>query len=148
MYFIVEFKKVLTIISGLAFIAFSGSMMLRLMLNPQTPPTVTENTEQTPELERLKQAEKGYQSVLEKEPNNRFALENLVTIKLQLGNLQEAQILMKKLVEIDPQNERYQEVLGKINQGIEEQKNLVNSPDNNNFQNNPNPNNTETNNNP
>ena len=131
-------KKVLIIISGLAFLLFSGSAVIRMILNPQTPSTNTQTSQvnDSPE-ERLKQQAKGYEIVLEKEPNNRFALEKLVEVNLQLGNLQGAMPLMEKLVENYPDNERYQEVLTIINQGIEQQKNLSSFPQNSNS--NPNP---------
>ncbi len=131
-------KKVLIIISGLAFLLFSGSAVIRMILNPQTPSTNTQTSQvnDSPE-ERLKQQAKGYEIVLEKEPNNRFALEKLVELNLQLGNLQGAMPLMERLVENYPDNERYQEVLTIINQGIEQQKNLSSFPQNSNS--NPNP---------
>lgn len=131
-------KKVLIIISGLAFLLFSGSAVIRMILNPQTPSTNTQTSQvnDSPE-ERLKQQAKGYEIVLEKEPNNRFALEKLVELNLQLGNLQGAMPLMERLVKNYPDNERYQEVLTIINQGIEQQSNLSNSPQN--YNSNPNP---------
>ena len=131
-------KKVLIIISGLAFLLFSGSAVIRMILNPQTPSTNTQTSQvnDSPE-ERLKQQAKGYEIVLEKEPNNRFALENLVQVNLQLGNLQAALPLIERLVENYPENERYQEALTIINQGIEQQKNLSSSPPHSNS--NPNP---------
>lgn len=131
-------KKVLIIISGLAFLLFSGSAVIRMILNPQTPSTNTQTSQvnDSPE-ERLKQQAKGYEIVLEKEPNNRFALEKLVELNLQLGNLQGAMPLMERLVKNYPDNERYQEVLTIINQGIEQQKNLSSFPQNSNS--NPNP---------
>lgn len=124
-------KKVLTIISGLAFLLFSGSAIIRMILNPQTssPDTQTNQVNNSPE-EKLKQEAKGYEIVLAKEPNNRFALEKLVEIQLKLGNLQGAIPLLERLVKNYPDNERYQEVLTIIQQGIEQQGNLSNSPQN------------------
>lgn len=129
------FKKVFTILSGLAFVFFSVSAVVKMVLNPQTPSTATENNQTVSlEEERLKKELEGYQLVLEKEPDNRFALEKLVQIQLQLGNLKEALPLMERLIKIEPENERYQEALALIKQGIEQQNQLTNSP------NNPNPN--------
>ncbi len=145
-------QKIITIISGLAFLGFSASMLVKAVLSPPPQATTSENSQQDLLTSKLQQEAKGYELVLEKEPNNRFALEKLVAIKLELGNLEEARPLMEKLVSIQPENERYQEALSFINQGIEAQNNPPNSSSNssqeNSEENNLNSNNIETEKNP
>ncbi|NCO73815.1 MAG: hypothetical protein GW795_01630 [Cyanobacteria bacterium] len=115
------FKKGFIIISGLAFFWFSASSMIKMVTKPATPPVNSSQGESlSPESALLKEA-KGYELVLEKEPNNRFALEKLVEIQLQLKNLSAALPLMEKLVKIEPQNTKYQEVLNIIKQGLAQQ---------------------------
>jgi len=70
----------------------------------------------------------GYQLVLDKEPNNVFALEKLVEVNLQLGNLAQALPLTEKLAALQPTNQRYQDVLKIIKQGIEAQKTKTSTP--------------------
>lgn len=129
------FKKSLIIISGLAFFWFSASSVIEMITKPATPPiNQNQGENSSPNTILLKEA-KGYELVLEKEPNNHFALEKLAQIQLQLGNLQAALPLMEKLVKIDPQNTRYQEVLNIIKQGLAQEKSStqppINSPNNN-----------------
>ncbi|MGY6528572.1 MAG: tetratricopeptide repeat protein [Cyanobacterium sp.] len=119
------FKKVFIILSGLAFVLFSVSAVVNMIINPQTPVS-TDNQNPQDDGVAISQIEReiaGYESVLENEPENRFALERLVELNLQKGDLQGALTPMKKLVAIQPEEERYQEVLGIIKQGLEEQEN-------------------------
>ena len=116
------FKKVVTIISGIAFFWFSASTVIKMMVNPQPQPNAMENNDvdnsATAQLEREAQ---GYELVLQKEPNNRFALEKLVEINLQLSKLEATVPLIENLLVIDPDNQQYQEVLAIVQKGIEEQ---------------------------
>ncbi len=123
------FKKVIIIISGLAFFWFSASAVLNMIMSPQTPEGVGETgIDNTSPSDQLQQEVEGYELVLENEPDNRFALERLVELNLQRGDLDSARTPMKKLVELNPENEQYQEVLGLIEQGLEAQQNPQNLP--------------------
>ncbi|MBE9223435.1 hypothetical protein IQ215_12080 [Cyanobacterium stanieri LEGE 03274] len=118
------FKKVFIILSGLSFVFFSISAVVNMIVNPQTPVT-EENGNPQGDNSAITQIEReiaGYESVLENEPENRFALERLVELNLQRGDLQGALPHIEKLVEVNPENERYQEVLGIIQQGLEAQQ--------------------------
>ncbi|MBL1209693.1 hypothetical protein [Geminocystis sp. GBBB08] len=129
------FKKSFIIISGLAFVLFSASSVIKMMTKPITPPVNQSQGEDSSPNAILQKEAKGYELVLEKEPNNRFALEKLVEIHLQSRNLAAALPLMEKLVKIDPENQRYQEVFKIIKQGLQAQKSQpqspLNSPNNN-----------------
>ncbi len=130
------FKKGFIILSGLAFFWFSASSILKMVTQPATPPVNQSQGENSPpESIILQNQAKGYELVLSKEPDNRFALEKLVEIYLQSRNLSAALPLMEKLVTIEPQNERYQEVLKIIKQGLAQEKSptqpSINSPNNN-----------------
>lgn len=116
------FKKVLIIVGGLAFILGSGSTVIKMMIDSPAQQTETTPTETLSPEENLKQQAKGYENVLKNEPNNRFALEQLVKVYLELGNLQAAINPTEKLVKLDPTNQRYQEVLEKIKAGLAQQK--------------------------
>lgn len=118
-------KKVLIIISGLAFVFFSVSAVVNMIINPQTPISTGNEGSGGDDLinSQIEREIAGYQSVIDDEPENRFALERLVELNLQRGDLQGALPHMEKLVEIHPEDERYQEVLGIIQQGLQEQEN-------------------------
>ncbi|WP_069790339.1 tetratricopeptide repeat protein [Cyanobacterium sp. IPPAS B-1200] len=119
------FKKVFIILSGLAFVLFSVSAVVNMIMNPQTP-VATDNQNSQGDDGAIAQIDReiaGYQSVLENEPENSFALERLVELNLQKGDLQGALPPMEKLVALNPDNEQYQQVLGIIQQGLEEEEN-------------------------
>jgi hypothetical protein len=122
------FKKGFMIFGGLAFLWMSGSRVIDMIFNP---PDRVQNEISTPAQsaeDSLKESAKGYEIVLEKEPNNRFALEELVKTYLQLNDLQSSLKPMEKLVEIEPGNQTYQATLEAIKKGLEEQKNSQSSP--------------------
>jgi tetratricopeptide (TPR) repeat protein len=115
-------KKGFIILSGGAFVLFSVAEVIQMVSKPTKPPANTQNqVESSPEA-RLEKEMQGYQLVLDKEPNNVFALEKLVEVNLQLGNLAQALPLTEKLVALQPTNQRYQDVLKIIRQGLEAQK--------------------------
>lgn len=128
-------KKGFIIISGLAFFWFSAAGVFEMITKPVTPPVIQNQGEDSSADALLIKEAKGYELVLEKEPNNRFALEKLVEIQLQLRNLQAALPLTEKLVKIEPENQRYQDVLKIIKQGLAQEKSPsqspINSPNNN-----------------
>ncbi len=115
------FKQVFVILSGGAFVIFSVAGILR-MGTSETQSTTPEQ-EELSAAQQLQEQAKGYELVLAKEPDNPFAIQNLLSIYLQLGDLNAALPLAEKLVALQPENTRYQETLALIQAGIEAQKN-------------------------
>jgi tetratricopeptide (TPR) repeat protein len=113
-------KKAFMILGGLSFLWVTASGIFEMMFKP--PTQQASQTETLSPQEKLQEAAKGYESVLENEPNNRFALEELVKVRLQLGDLQAALKPTEKLVKLEPENQRYQEVLSKIKAGLAQEK--------------------------
>lgn len=122
------FKKGFIILSGGAFVWFSVAEVIKMVSQPVTPPANTQNQEELSPQARLEKEMQGYQLVLDKEPDNVFALEKLVEVNLQLGNLAQALPLTEKLVELQPTNQRYQDVLKIIKQGLEAEKTKTSTP--------------------
>jgi predicted Zn-dependent protease len=68
---------------------------------------------QSAETELQKQV-KGYDLVLQREPNNQTALEKLSMIRLRMGDNKSAIALMERLVKLHPDRQDYQTVLADV----------------------------------
>jgi predicted Zn-dependent protease len=112
-------QRLIMIVSGLFFLG-SVSVPLVGMFTRQSPSedTVT-NTQQQAMLEQLKAQEKGYQTVLEREPNNPVALEGLTQTRIQLGDAKGAIAPLEKLIELYPDDEQLKKVLEILKQQVE-----------------------------
>lgn len=122
-------QLVLIFVSGFFFL---GSSLYGLIgMFTRQPPTAQQSNPEEKALESLKVQVKGYQKVLEREPNNPIALQGLVETNLKLKDFKSAVEPMKKLVQLNPNNTQYKELLAaienKANQPQPETKNKVNS---------------------
>jgi predicted Zn-dependent protease len=110
-----KLQRILILASGLAFLGSTGVFLIGVFNNPS--PSNPEIQTQTDSVEeKLKQQEKGYEAVLQREPNNPAALQGLVETRLQMGNLQGAIEPTKKLIEIYPNEPKLKELLAAIEQ--------------------------------
>lgn len=115
-----KLQRILILASGLAFLGSTGVFLIGVFNNPS--PSNPEIQTQTDSVEeKLKQQEKGYEAVLQREPNNPAALQGLVETRLQMGNLQGAIEPTKKLIEIYPNEPKLKELLAAIEQRAGEQ---------------------------
>ncbi|MCS6812358.1 MAG: tetratricopeptide repeat protein [Cyanobacteria bacterium] len=69
--------------------------------------------------DQLKADKANYELVLQREPNNRNALEGLVQVQLQLQDLPGAKATLEKLIKLDPKNPEYKLVLDEVKQRLE-----------------------------
>ncbi len=122
------FRQVFVILSGLSFASFSIIGVIKMLKTPNNANQPQQEVV-SPETQLEKEAQ-GYKLVLEREPDNRFALERLVQIYLTGGDLVSALPLMEKLVSLEPQNQSYQEALGFIKQGLAEKQTQPPTPEN------------------
>lgn len=76
-------------------------------INYDAPPQETELPSE-PNSGLLRSQEAGYEIVLEREPENRSALEGLVEVRIELNEMQGALEALDKLIELDPDNSNYQ----------------------------------------
>lgn len=99
--------------------AFAGSFLAGLIplylsqaQSPSTPSTLEEPiaAESDAQLE-LQQRERGFEIVLEREPNNSVALEGLAQTRLELGDAEGAIAPLEMLVKAYPDRADYQELL-------------------------------------
>ncbi|NEP89141.1 MAG: tetratricopeptide repeat protein [Okeania sp. SIO2C2] len=70
--------------------------------------------------ERLQKLEKGYEKVLEREPENVTALEGLVKVRLEMGDKERAIAPLEKLVNFYPDREDYKVVLEQVRLEVKE----------------------------
>jgi cytochrome c-type biogenesis protein CcmH/NrfG len=105
------------IVTYISLFSFGGSILFggfntikQAWEQPQQP---QEQQAVTAETELQKQI-KGYELVLQREPNNRIALEKLSIIRLKSGDNQGAIALMEKLVKLYPDRQDYKTVLADV----------------------------------
>ena len=108
-------KRIVTYISVVSFggsMLFGGINAVKQSWEKPSQPVV-----QTAETELQKQF-KGYELVLQREPNNQTALESLSIIKLRTGDSQGAIALMERLVKLYPDRQDYQTVLANTKKAV------------------------------
>lgn len=111
-------QKFFLIVSGLSFL-ISGSYGLIALFS--------DNSQQTKQIEAQKAAEsknqeeqklvnveKGFEKVLEREPDNQYALQNLVQIRMGRNDFKGAIAPMEKLVKLNPDNPNYKALLAEL----------------------------------
>jgi tetratricopeptide (TPR) repeat protein len=111
------------IVVGLMAIAFAGGSILLIISSSfqggqptavNSPPTVAS----TPAAQKaeLESRAKGYESVLQKEPDNKTALEELLKTRLALGDVKGAIVPLEKLAKLNPQETQYSILLAQAKQ--------------------------------
>ncbi|MEN9241083.1 MAG: tetratricopeptide repeat protein [Thermostichus sp. DG02_3_bins_51] len=103
------FKLLVLVIGPLILLSFSFGPLLQAF-GPSSSPDTSLITEQ------LRAEADGYRAVLEREPDNRIALEGLINTQLQLNEPQGAIEPLKKLLELEPQDRGLRAFLSQIQQ--------------------------------
>ncbi|MBD2483639.1 MULTISPECIES: tetratricopeptide repeat protein [Planktothrix] len=114
-------KQVQKVIMILSMLAFFGSTIFGLgkvfkgVFEPE--PQTTQPTEEQSATALLQKQEKGYETVLKREPNNPTALEGLVKVRLEQNNIQGAIEPLNNLIKLYPDRQDYQQLLTQLKQG-------------------------------
>jgi thioredoxin-like negative regulator of GroEL len=109
-------QRILVAVFGLAFIGSTGAIVMAGLFSNKnaTSPTASNNT---PSLEEQAEIQaRGYEKVLEREPENMTALTGLVEIYLQTGNVDKAIPPLEKLVQFYPEQKEFEQILQVIKQ--------------------------------
>lgn len=113
-------KQVQKVIMFLSLMAFFGSSIFGLGKvfkgAFEQKPEATQPTEQQSATALLEKQEKGYETVLKREPNNPTALEGLLNVRLQQNDIQGAIEPLEKLVKLYPDRQDYQNSLTELKQ--------------------------------
>jgi cytochrome c-type biogenesis protein CcmH/NrfG len=114
-----QIKRKQKLVTYISLLGFGGSMLFggvntlkQAWEKPQQPIAV-----QSAETESQKQI-KGYELVLQREPNNQMALEKLSIFRLQSGDNQGAIALIERLVKLHPDRQDYKTVLADVQKKI------------------------------
>lgn len=97
-----RFQKGMIVVSIVGLIGYLGSSALVFLNRPEQASQPTPQNPEEVEKERLLAEEKGYEGVLEREPDNEFALAQLAQLRLQMGKTTEAIAPLEKLVDLNP----------------------------------------------
>ncbi|MDJ1172662.1 tetratricopeptide repeat protein [Roseofilum capinflatum] len=135
------FKKILIFVSIISFLGGTSLGMLRVfssVINTEesNPASQSESPELTPEQTLIQQA-RGYEVVLQREPENRIALEGLLVVRLQMNDLQNARIPLQKLVDLYPDDNTYQELMAQLENELQKRTNSTQNKDQTNINTNP-----------
>ncbi|MBO1346257.1 MAG: tetratricopeptide repeat protein [Hormoscilla sp. GUM202] len=111
--------RVLAIVGGGAFIGSTVFAITSVFRDALTQPVSSETTEPTIE-ERLATQERGYEKVLQREPQNQVALEGLVFVRLQMQDARGAIRPLSKLVQLFPERRNYKILLEELQEQVGE----------------------------
>jgi cytochrome c-type biogenesis protein CcmH/NrfG len=104
-------------------IAFLGTSLLGVsgMMSQSNQPTASENAAQSQNAQ-LQAEEKGFATVLKREPNNQTALRGLVQIRMRQGDAPGTKAALEQLVKLNPTNTEYKELLTAIDKQVADTK--------------------------
>lgn len=95
-------QRILIIISGIAFAGSTVFGMAGLFTSALQEPKDNAKTAAGSRDSQLEAQERGYELVLQREPDNQVALQGLVQARLQMNDLQGAVDPLEKLVKLNP----------------------------------------------
>ncbi len=114
-------QRIVTIVSIVSFVGstvFAIVPSIQQAIQSPKPATASVSPESA-----LQQQVKGYELVLQREPENQLALEKLSLLRLELKDTKGAMASLEKLIKLHPEREDYKTVLKQIKkrEGISEQ---------------------------
>lgn len=107
-------RWIITTVMALVALAFAGLSIAPLLGAFQNTPQVAASPS-SPQ-ERLETEAKGYELVLQREPDNQAALRGLIEVRVQQGNIEAIVPVLEKLAEQNPDQADYQVLLAQTKQ--------------------------------
>lgn len=111
------------VLALLVFIGFYTLPLLSVMWKDSSAPSAQSTTVATSQLppgkqQELEAQEKGYELVLQREPDNNTALRGLMDVRLEQGNLSGAIEPLEKLANLNPEQTEYSILLAQAKQQV------------------------------
>ena len=111
--------RIFTLISATAFLGSAGFGFIRMLTNPARSTQVSTQAEDL--TQQLQAQARGYEMVLQREPENQIALQGLVEIRLQMNDFERIVEPLETLISLSPEQEQYKTLLATIKQQVEEE---------------------------
>ena len=97
----------------------AGFGLIRMLTNPAQSTQVSTQAEDL--TQQLQMQARGYEKVLQREPENQIALQGLVEIRLQINDFERTIEPLETLVRLNPEQEQYKTLLATVKQQIEQE---------------------------
>jgi tetratricopeptide (TPR) repeat protein len=114
------------VLAVIGFVGFSMIPLISTALKESQPSSVaTPATSRTPgagQQSKIQDAARGYELVLQREPENQTALQGLLEARIQLGDLKGAIAPLEKLAALNPNQTEYTILLAKAKQQLGDQE--------------------------
>lgn len=107
-------KTWILVVIGIIVVAFIGVSVFPLLNssgNQQQANTVPSPTATQQSQEDLASKARGYEAVLEREPDNESALQGLIEVRIQQGDIEGALVPLEKLADLNPEQDAYRILL-------------------------------------
>ena len=111
-----RFQRLLTLVSIVSFFGSTAYGAIGAISSVLKQPGEGATTAAASQESQLQAQEKGYQLVLQREPENQVALKGLVEVRLQMKNAQGAVKPLEKLVQLNPEQQEYKTLLAQVKQ--------------------------------
>lgn len=112
-----RFKQIVTLVSVVSFFGSTGYGAIGA-INSALKESAESATAATSVQSQLQAQERGYEMVLKREPENQVALKGLVETRLQMKNAKGTVEPLKKLVQLNPNQQEYKILLAQVKQRV------------------------------
>lgn len=111
-------QRIFLIWSIVAFLASTGYGLFSLYSSSLQQPQGRGQNEAELVDKQLQEQEKGYELVLQREPENQVALKGLVDTRLEMKDVKGAIAPLEKLVKLNPEDKEYKVLLDRLKQQV------------------------------
>ena len=114
-------QRIMIVVLGFAFLGFLALPFASIFRSSPQKSDEIANPETASIEQQLQAQERGYELVLEREPENPVALQGLVETRLQMNDLEGVMEPMEKLVELYPEQVELKALLAAVKEQVGEQ---------------------------